>query len=68
MTSRPTPPWDTLSDSARDAVADLVTMLAARFTGRIEIEAIEGGVREFREIRSRRSGDLGSLSRKANGD
>lgn len=51
-----------LSDSARDAVADLVELLSGRFTGRIELECMEGGVRNFREIRERRSGDLGRLA------
>ncbi len=56
--------WDRLSDTARDALADLVALLEDRFTGEITLKCIEGGVREFRESRSRRSGDLGNLSRK----
>ena len=56
--------WEKLSDTARDAVSDLVALLVERFTGDINFKCIEGGVREFRETRSRRSGDLGNLSRK----
>ncbi|KKK80462.1 hypothetical protein LCGC14_2823260, partial [marine sediment metagenome] len=33
-------------------------------TGEITLKCIEGGIREFRESRSRRSGDLGNLSQK----
>ena len=58
------PDWEKLCDSARDAVSDLVTLLAGRFTGEITLKCIEGGVREFRESKSRRSGDLGNLSQK----
>ncbi len=56
--------WEKLSDSAQDTVSDLVVMLAGRFTGEITLKCIEGGVREFRDSRSRRSGDLGTLSGK----
>lgn len=65
MSAPNTLPWHELSESAQQAVADIVVMLANRFTGRIEMECIEGGVREFRESVSRRSGDLGSRSREA---
>ena len=57
--------WEKLSDSARDTVSDLVALLAKRFTGDISLKCVEGGVREFRETRSRRSGDLGNLSQKS---
>ena len=60
----PEPNWEKLSDSAQDAVSDLVALLAQRFTGEITLKCIEGGIREFRESRSRRSGDLGNLSQK----
>ncbi len=59
------PDWGKLSETAQDAVSDLVTLLADRFTGEITLKCIEGGVREFRESKSRRSGDLGNLSRKS---
>jgi hypothetical protein len=55
-------PWDGLSDSAKAAVSDLICLLAGRFTGRVEIECMEGGVRNFREIRERRSAQLGQLT------
>jgi len=51
-------PWDRLSDSASDAVVELVHILAGRFTGRIEMECMEGGVRKFRDVRERQPGDL----------
>ncbi len=63
MPPRVTPlPWHELSQSAQRALADCVVLLADRsFTGVIEIEVLEGGIREMRHTRQRSGQQLGKL-------
>jgi|TARA_R110000822_G_scaffold164199_3_gene304542 hypothetical protein len=35
-------PWDELSDSAQDAIADIIELLAEKFTGEIALRCKEG--------------------------
>ncbi len=66
MTGKTNPlEWDKLTDSGKKAVADLITLLAGRFTGTIVIECVDGGVREFLDTRRRRGDDLGTLAQNA---
>lgn len=55
-------PWKDLTDSAHGAVADLVVILAKRFTGTITLECTQGGVRLFNDARDRRSADIGAIA------
>lgn len=56
-------PWDRLSDSAKTHVAYIAALLAADFTGTMELECVQGGVRNFRETKQPRSADMESLLR-----
>ena len=51
----PSSPLASLPVSARNAVAEIVRLLSARFTGRITIDATEGGVRSL-EVAERLDG------------
>lgn len=49
------PHWEELSDGAREAMTEIIRLLAVnRFTGRLELVCSEGGVREWDEVRRRR--------------
>jgi hypothetical protein len=37
-------PWNELSESAQDAIADIIELLAEKFTGEITLHCKEGGV------------------------
>tara|TARA_Y100000310_G_scaffold342372_1_gene445381 strand:- start:9100 stop:9312 length:213 start_codon:yes stop_codon:yes gene_type:complete len=37
-------PWDELSESAQDVIADIIELLAEGFTGEITLHCKEGGV------------------------
>ena len=37
-------PWDEISESAQDAIADIIELLAEGFTGEIILHCKEGGV------------------------
>lgn len=37
-------PWDEICESAQDAVADIIELLAENFTGEITLHCKEGGV------------------------
>lgn len=52
-----------LSDSARKGIADLIMLLAGRFTGSITIECRDGGISCFTETRVRRGAEIGALAK-----
>lgn len=48
-----------LSPSAKRALIDVAALLAEGFTGRVELECMDGGVRCLREIKERRGAAIG---------
>jgi len=50
--------WDRLSESAQDALREQALMLANRFTGKIQMDCLDGGVRLFHDTRQRRANEL----------
>lgn len=40
--------WDRLSDSAKEAILDSIAVLGDGFTGKLELECNDGGVKRIR--------------------
>jgi len=50
--------WDRLSESARSTLNRIAILLAARFTGQIQLDCNEGGVKALTESRRHHPRDL----------
>jgi hypothetical protein len=47
--------WSHLSRASQEAVGEVISLLAVdRYTGDIKLECVEGGVRQWRESKTRR--------------
>lgn len=60
MSERPTG-WESLSPAARGAVAEVIRRLAAKFTGTIQLDCNQGGVRNLTTSSRLDGGDLGKI-------
>ena len=55
--------WDEMPESAQRHIAHVIELLAGRFSGRIELECHEGGVRLLHETRTYRGDESADGSR-----
>lgn len=57
-------PYDRLSASASNAVADLVVLLADGYSGELRIQCQDGGIRLMVDQRGRKGDELGTMASK----